>query len=165
MQTDGGQPGGADVLPEPVGEPLGMDRRAVWMGEDQPGILVGWANCCAIGRLARLVLAQGGHRHRVESNRPPAPGCLRLRDVNGVVGNHARLADSDAGGVQVDVDPTQPEQLATAHAGGGSQKPGGVLAITLNMGQEGAELVGLQTWSSAGLTFGGSAASATLRTT
>jgi hypothetical protein len=35
-----------------------------------------------------------------------------------------------------------PEQLATAHAGGGSQKPGGVLAITLNMGQEGAELVG-----------------------
>ena len=108
------------------------------MGEDQPGVLVGRANCCPVGRLARLVLAQGGHRHRVEHDRSPTPGRLRLRDVHGVVGNHARLAHSDAGRVQVDVHPTQPEQLAAAHASGGSQKPGGVLAINLNMGQEGA---------------------------
>jgi hypothetical protein len=45
------------------------------------------------------------------------------------------VADSDTGGVQVDVDPTQPEQLAAAHAGGGGQQPGGVLPITLDMGQ------------------------------
>ncbi len=33
-----------------------------------------------------------------------------------------------------------PEEFAAAHTGGGSQQPGGVLAITLDVAQEGAEL-------------------------
>ena len=43
------------------------------MGEDQPGVLVGRADRRPVGRLAYLVLAQGGHRHRIERDRPPAP--------------------------------------------------------------------------------------------
>jgi len=119
---------------------MGVDRRAVRMREDEPRILVARPNHHPLGGLAGLVLAQGSHRGRVQGNGSSAPGRLGLRCVDGVVDHYARLPDSDPAGSQIYVDPTQPQQLTTTHAGGRRQEPGGVMAILPDMEQEGAEL-------------------------
>ena len=135
------------------------------MREDESGILVARPNHHPLGGLAGLVLPKGSHRRGVEGNGPSAPGRLGLRSVNSVVDHDARLPDGDSAGSQIDVDPTQPQELTTAHTGGCRQEPGSVVAILPDMEEEGAELSRCpHTCNSAGFAFGGSAASATLRT-
>src|SRR5512133_3270671 len=96
----------------------------------------------ALLRLAGAVLAQGRHRGRVEGQRAPALGRLRLRDVDLVVHDHPGPARRDAAGFQVDVGPAEAGDLAAPHAGGGEQQPGRVEPVPAGVVEEGAELLG-----------------------
>jgi hypothetical protein len=109
------------------------------------------------------VLAQGRDRGRIECQGAPALGGLGLGDDDLVVDDDTGPAGRGAAGVQVDVGPAQPGDLAAPHAGGGEQQPGRVQLVSADVGEEGAELLGAPHAHLRVMPLGRSAVSATLR--
>ena len=89
VQTNPREAGRPGELLEPCGEPLRVDWPAVRPREHEAGVLPAWPHGQALLGLAGAVLAQGRHRGQVESQRPPAFGRLRFRDMNLVVHDDA----------------------------------------------------------------------------
>jgi hypothetical protein len=60
--------------------------------------------------------------------------------MDGVIGDDARLPDGDSPGVQVDVNPAEPQEFTAPHPGGRCQQPSGVVAILPDVREESAQL-------------------------
>jgi hypothetical protein len=110
-----------------------MERATVRPGEHIAVVAVASTDRRAVASLSLSVVGQCLEGDRVESKAAPGPLGLRCRVVDLVVVDHPRNQRRDGRMVEVDVDPTQPGELASAHAGRGDQQPQRVQAVVTDM--------------------------------
>lgn len=90
---------------------------------------------CSVG-------SEGFNRRRIESDGAAAAIGLWLGPFNLVTDDNQGAMDSDSTCVEVDVFPTQSCDLTATHPGGRRKEKEREEAIILDVGQEGAELIG-----------------------
>ncbi len=143
MQADMGQPGLARNATEFTRNPVGMQRRASFVGEDQlVRIRPTRARRQLLSALTNTMESQRLQGSTVERNPSATLRRLRLREHGLVQDRRERRHDRDRSVVEVDIPPAKTERLTAPHTRRRQQHPHGTEPIARHERKEPAKLVG-----------------------
>jgi len=113
-----------------------IDRGHILVHDDEASFGPGPPSTRRSSTWRRRNWRRGPDSRTVKCDRAPAHQRLRLRDDDLAADDRVGLHDGDSSGVEVDIGPRQPHQLAPAHAGGRHEQPDRTQAVALDLDEE-----------------------------